>query len=163
MKRIHPEEALDALDRRILEALQADGRLTLVELAERVGLSASPCLRRMRRLEEEGFISGYRASLDRARIGLGLTVFMGIKVDGHRDENAAALGAAIQAMPEVVACHVVSGAADFLLEVVVPDLAHYERLLFGTVLKLPMVKDVQSHFALRTVKPASPLPLDHLA
>lgn len=163
MQKIHAEATLDGIDRRILEALQVDGRLTLVELAERVGLSASPCLRRMRRLEEEGFIAGYRAMLDRVQLGLGLTVFMGIRVDGHRDENATALSAAIAAMPEVVACHVVSGAADFLLEVVVPDLAHYERLLFGTILKLPMVKDVQSQFALRTVKPAAPLPLGHLA
>src|SRR5690349_877581 len=118
---------MDAIDRRILEALQDDGRLTVVELAERVGLSASPCLRRLKRLERDGYIEGYRATLQRSRIGLGLTVFVGIKVDGHRDENATALQDAVRAMPEVVSCHIVSGEADFLLEVVMPDLGAYER------------------------------------
>jgi Lrp/AsnC family leucine-responsive transcriptional regulator len=154
---------LDRIDRRILEALQEDGRLAIVDLAERVGLSASPCLRRMRRLEEAGLIHGYRAVLDRGAVGLGLTVFVGVKVDGHRDENASALQDAVKAMPQVVSCHIVSGEADFLLEVVVPDLQHYEQFLLGTLLKLPMVKDVRSNFAIRTVKAAAPLPLGHLA
>ncbi len=162
MGRNVPSPDLDAIDRRMLEALQADGRLSNVELADRVGLSPSPCLRRLKRLEKDGVIAGYRASLDRQRIGLGLTVFMEMKVDGHRDANATAIQEALRKMPEVVACHLVSGEADFLVEVAVPDLKHYEELLLGRVLKLPMVKDIRSNFAIRTVKPPSPLPLGHL-
>lgn len=157
-----PTPDLDAIDRRMLEALQADGRLSNVELADRVGLSPSPCLRRLKRLEKDGVIAGYRASLDREQIGLGLTVFMEMKVDGHRDANATAIQEALRKMPEVVACHLVSGEADFLVEVAVPDLKRYEELLLGRILKLPMVKDIRSNFAIRTVKAASPLPLAHL-
>jgi len=158
-----PTTGLDAIDRHILEALQADGRLTVVELADKVGLSPSPCLRRLKRLEAEGHIAGYRALLSRDRVGLDLTVFVGVKVDGHRDENATALQQAIKAMPEVVSAHLVSGEADFLLEVVVPDLKHYEEFLIGRLLKLPMVKDIRSNFAIRRVKADAPLPLGHLA
>jgi Lrp/AsnC family transcriptional regulator, leucine-responsive regulatory protein len=154
---------LDAIDRHILEALQTDGRLSVVDLADRVGLSPSPCLRRLKRLEAEGHVAGYRALLSRERVGLGLTVFVGVKVDGHRDENATALQQAIKAMPEVVSAHLVSGEADFLLEVVVPDLKHYEAFLIGTLLKLPMIKDIRSNFAIRTVKTDATLPLGHLA
>lgn len=157
-----PKRELDAFDRRILEALQAEGRLTNAELAERIGLSATPCLRRVKALERDGLIEGYRATLGRQAVGLGLTVMVGVKVDGHRDDHATAIQEAFQAMPEVVACHLVSGESDFLLEVVVPDLARYERFLLGTLLKLPMVKDIRSNFVIRTVKAAAPLPLAHL-
>ncbi|MBO1076439.1 Lrp/AsnC family transcriptional regulator [Roseomonas marmotae] len=153
---------LDAIDRRILAALQRDGRLTNVQLAEEVGLSPSPCLRRVRMLEVAGIISGYSAALDRQRIGLGLTVFVGVKVERHRDETAAAFREAVQSVPEILSCHLVSGEADFLLQVVVPDLAGYERLLLGTLLKMPGVIDIRSNFAIQTVKPPGPLPLNHL-
>ncbi|WP_029009323.1 Lrp/AsnC family transcriptional regulator [Azospirillum halopraeferens] len=152
----------DAFDRRILEELQRDGRLPNTDLAERIGLSATPCLRRVRALEQAGVIAGYRADLARARIGLGLTVMVGVKVDGHRDDNATAIQEAFARMPEVISCHLVSGEADFLLEVVVPDLQGYERFLLGTLLKLPMVRDVRSSFVIRTVKDRAPLPLEHL-
>lgn len=154
--------SLDGFDRRILQILQTEGRLPNSELAERVGLSATPCLRRVKALEEAGIITGYRAELDRQRLGLGLTVLVGVKVDGHRDDNATAIQEAFQAMPEVISCHLVSGESDFLLQVVVPDLASYERFLLGTLLKLPMVKDIRSNFVIRTVKDAAPLPLAHL-
>lgn len=153
---------IDSMDVRILEALQADGRLTMVELGDRVGLSPSPCHRRVCRLAEDGFIKGHTTLLDRKRLGLGLTVFMEIKIDGHRDKNAAILQAEVLAMDEVIACHVVSGEADFLVEVVVPDLAHYERLLFDRFLKMPMVKDVRSNFSIREVKSGGRLSLAHL-
>ncbi|HRO51257.1 MAG TPA: Lrp/AsnC family transcriptional regulator [Hyphomicrobium sp.] len=151
--------SLDDLDRKILTTLQADGRITNADLADRIGLSATPCLRRMRALEQDGTIKGYRALLDRAKVGLGLTVMVGIKVDGHRDENARAIQAAFIEMPEVVACHLLSGETDFLLEVVVPDLAHYEQFLLGKLLLLPMVKDIRSNIVIRTVKETAPLPL----
>ena len=154
---------LDAIDRRILAALQRDARLTNVELAGEVGLSPSPCLRRVRLLEEAGVIAGYHAQLDRKGVGLGLTVFVGVKVLRHHDETATAFRDAVQAIAEIVSCHLVSGEADFLLQVVVPDLAAYERLLLGALLKLPGVSDIRSNFAIQTVKPLAPLPLEHLA
>jgi Lrp/AsnC family transcriptional regulator, leucine-responsive regulatory protein len=153
---------LDRVDRRLLEILQREGRLSNAALAERVHLSPSPCLRRVKALEEDGVIDGYRAVLEREAVGLGLTVFVEIKVEGHSDRLAEEIEAAVNAMPEVVACHIVSGAADFLLEVVVPDLRAYERLLLGSLLKLPAVVDVRSNFAIRTVKAPGPLPLGHL-
>ena len=150
---------LDSVDRRMLEILQREGRISNAALAARLHLSPSPCLRRLRALERGGVISGYRAMLDRHELGLGMTVFVELKVDNHSDRVAEAITGALLGAPEVIAAHVVSGSADFLLEVVVPDLAAYERLLFGTLLKLANVADVRSNFALRTVKPAGPLPL----
>ena len=155
--------ALDRVDRRLLEVLQREGRLSNVALAERVHLSPSPCLRRLKALEHDGVIEGYRAVLDREAVGLGLTVFVEVKVEAHSEAVAGAVQEAVMAMPEVVSCHIVSGAADFLLEVVVPDLRAYERLLLGSLLNLPSVSDVRSNFAIRTVKAPGPLPLGHLA
>jgi Lrp/AsnC family transcriptional regulator, leucine-responsive regulatory protein len=117
--------SLDRTDLRILAALQGEGRLTNVELAERVALSPSPCLRRVKRLEAAGVVRGYRAVLDREAVGLGLTVFVEIKVERHSRENAQALQDALAAMPEIVSCHMVSGTADFLAEVVVADLPEF--------------------------------------
>ena len=154
-----PKAPLDGIDRRMLAALQADGRLTNVELADRVGLSPSPCLRRLKRLEQAEVIRGYRAVLDRRAVGLGLTVFVGIKVGKHSRDNAETLHTALAAIPEVVACHMVSGEADFLAEVVVPDLDAYERLLMDRLLTLPMIEDIRSNFALRTIKTDGPLAL----
>jgi Lrp/AsnC family leucine-responsive transcriptional regulator len=153
---------LDNLDRRILSALQRDARLTNVQLAEEVGLSPSPCLRRVRLLEEAGVIRGYHADLGRTDIGLGLTVFVGVKVERHHEETSTAFREAVVLLPEVVSCHLVSGESDFLLQVVVPDLPAYETLLLSTLLKLPGVKDIRSNFAIATVKPQTPLPLGHL-
>ena len=150
---------LDTVDRRMLAILQDEGRISNAALAERLHLSPSPCLRRLRALEQEGVIAGYRAELDRPKLGLGLTVFVELKVDSHSDETAKAIAEALVAAPEVVAAHIVSGPADFRLEVAVADLADYEKLLFGTLLKLPNVSDVRSDFVLRTVKAPGPLPL----
>ena len=150
---------LDDTDRKMLAALQADGRLSNVELAERVGLSESPCSRRMRRLEEEGVIEGYRAVLSRPKLGLGLTAFVGVKVGPHDHIEERTFADAVTALPEVVSCHLVSGDMDFLLQVVVADLAAYERFLIGTLLKLPGVRDIRSSFAMRAYKSDAPLPL----
>ncbi|QJP16470.1 Lrp/AsnC family transcriptional regulator [Starkeya sp. ORNL1] len=157
-----PKLKLDAIDRRILAALQRDARLTNVQLADEVGLSPSPCLRRVRMLEDAGVITGYHATLGRKEVGLGLTVFIGVKVERHHDKEATAFREAVAGLAEVVSCHLVSGEADFLLQVVVPDLAGYERLLLGTLLKLPGVSDIRSNFAIQTVKAQAPLPLNHL-
>jgi Lrp/AsnC family leucine-responsive transcriptional regulator len=150
---------IDSTDRRILAVLQEDGRRSNVDVAEAVALSPSPCLRRIRRLESEGIIRGYRAIIDREAVGLDLTVFVEIKVDKHSSENARILHETLAAMPEVVSCHMVSGVADFLAEIVVPDLKSYERLLSERLLVLPMVADVRSNFALRRIKADAPLPL----
>ena len=144
-------------------ALQADARLSNVDLAATVGLSPSPCLRRVKRLEREGYIEGYRASLRRDRVGLGLSVFVGVKIDGHANERALVFERAVSAMPEVIACHLIAGEADYLLEVVVPDLQGYQRFLVGKLLNLAAVREVKSNIAIQTVKAGGPLPLAHLA
>src|SRR5579863_6803239 len=144
--------SLDAADLRILAALQADGRQSNVDLAQKVALSPSPCLRRVKLLEAAGVILGYRARLDRDAVGLGLTVFVELRVGSHSRKNADALQASLEAMPEVVACHMISGAADFLAEVVVADLKAYEKLLSDKLLTLPMVDDVRSNFSIRRIK-----------
>jgi Lrp/AsnC family transcriptional regulator, leucine-responsive regulatory protein len=150
---------LDRVDRQMLAILQSDGRISNAALAEQLHLSPSPCLRRLRALESSGVISGYTAVLDRPRLGLGLTVFVDLKVDRHSDQSAAEISRALSDAPEIISAHVVSGVADFRLEVVVRDLVAYERLLFDTLLKLPHVTDVRSDFALRTVKSAGALPI----
>lgn len=146
-------------DRAILQHLQADGRLPNATLADRVHLSPSPCLRRLKRLEDNGTIRGYRAVLDRRKLGLGLTAFVEIKVSGQSLRRAQELEQAIADIDEIIACYIVAGDADFLLEVAVPDLAAYEQLLLHTLLELPGVFNVRSNFTIRTVKEAGPLPL----
>jgi Lrp/AsnC family transcriptional regulator, leucine-responsive regulatory protein len=157
-----PKIGLDAIDCRIVSELQADGRLSNIELAERIGLSPSPCLRRVKRLEREGFIDGYRASLQRSRIGLGFSVFLAVKINGHANKEASRFERAVVQMPEVIACHLVSGDADYLLEVVVPDLGDYQRFLVGKLLEMPIVREVRSNIAIQTLKAGAPLPLSHL-
>ena len=143
----------------MLGVLQAEGRISNAALAERLHLSPSPCLRRMRALEQSGVVTGYRAVLDREALGLGLTVFVELKVEGHSRHSADTIRDALMATPEIVSAYVVSGPADILAEVVVPDLAAYERLLFDVLLEMPQVVDVRSNFALRELKPAAALPL----
>jgi Lrp/AsnC family leucine-responsive transcriptional regulator len=158
-----PQLKLDAIDLRILAALQRDARLSNVQLADEVGLSPSPCLRRVKILEDAGVITGYHAALSRPRVGLGLTVFVNVKVERHHEEaDGAAFRQAVSALPEVTACHMVSGEADFLLQVVLPDLPAYERFLLDTLLKLPGVNDIRSNFAIQTVKGQGLLSLGHL-
>ena len=157
-----PKSDLDPIDCRIVAELQADGRLSNVDLAERVGLSPSPCLRRVKRLEREGYIEGYRAALRRNRVGLGFSVFVGVKIEAHANARALAFEKAVVAMPQVVACHMVSGEADYILEVVVPDLEDYQRFLVEQLLNLPIVREVRSNIAIQTLKAGAPLPLDHL-
>ena len=157
-----PKDDLDAIDCRIVATLQADGRLSNIELAARVGLSPSPCLRRVKRLERDGYIDAYRAVLQRERIGLGFSVFVGVKIEGHANDQALAFEKAVLAMPEVVAFHLVSGEVDYFLEVVVPDLEHYRQFLIAKLLELSIVREVRSNIAIQTLKAGAPLPLAHL-
>ena len=152
---------LDPVDRAIVSRLQVDGRLPNVDLAEAISLSPSACLRRVKALEAGGIIAGYRAEVDRVRAGLGLTVFIELKVEGHSRETSAQLEAALTAIPAVVACYLISGSADFFIEAAVPDLAVYERVLLDQILAIPQVISAQSTFAIRTVMSGGPLPLEH--
>ena len=152
---------LDRIDRRILSDLQADGRMTNVDLAERAGISAPPCLRRVRALEADGIIAGYRAEVSRAKAGLGLTVFIGLKVAAHSREASSQVEEALLGIPAVVACYLVSGSDDFLVEAAVPDLASYERVLLDQLLAIPSVAEARSTFAIRTIVSRGPLPLEH--
>jgi Lrp/AsnC family leucine-responsive transcriptional regulator len=157
-----PKYTFDALDRRVIAELQADARLTNVELARKIGLSPSPCLRRVKRLEKEGVIEGYRALLSRDRVGLGMTVFVSIKIEGHASEGADDFVAAVCAMPEVITFHLVSGETDYFLEVVAADLAHYQRFLLDRLLGMPIVREVKSNIVIQAHKAIAPMPLDHL-
>jgi Lrp/AsnC family leucine-responsive transcriptional regulator len=157
-----PEPTFDRIDRLILERLQRDGRIANVDLAEAVSLSPSSCLRRTKALEAAGVIAGYRAELDRQRLGLGLTVFVSLRVEQHSRETSRLIEDALTAIPAIVACHVISGDADFLVEAVVPDLAAYESLLLDHILAIGPVTDARSTFAIRTVRSRGPLPVDIL-
>lgn len=150
---------IDDIDRAILRRLQRDGRSSNVELADAVGLSPSACLRRTKALERGGLIAGYRAELDRVLLGLGLTVFVSLRVRQHSQETSRRIEAALVDIPAVVACHVVSGDADFLVEAVVPDLSSYEHVLLGQILAIDEVTDARSTFAIRTVQSRGPLPV----
>jgi len=156
-----PDHAPDRVDRAIIAELQRDGRIANVDLADAVGLSPSACLRRVRALEADGIIAGYRAEVSRARAGLGLTVFVGLKVAAHSREASSQVEAALLGIPAVVACYLVSGSDDFLVEAAVPDLASYEHVLLDQLLAIPAVAEARSTFAIRTILSRGPLPLEH--
>ena len=156
-----PDHVPDRVDRAIVARLQRDGRIANVDLADAVSLSPSACLRRVKALEASGIIAGYRAEVSRLRAGLGLTVFIGLKVEGHSQETSSRIEQTLLAIPAIVGCYLVSGASDFLVEAAVPDLASYEQLLLGQILAIPSVIEAQSTFAIRTILSRGPLPLDH--
>ena len=155
-------EHLDKFDIAILQELQADGRLTNAELAQRVGLSAAPCWRRVRALEEAGYIRGYRAEIDRHKIGLGVLAFVRLHAERNNGDNIRALEEAVRALPEVVACHYISGTGTFELQVVAQDLDSFSRFAQQRLVNLPNVKDLQTSFSLGEVKAGGALPLGHL-
>lgn len=155
-------ETLDKYDLAILNELQADGRLTNAELAQRVGLSAAPCWRRVRALEDQGFITGYRAQIDRHKIGLGVLAFVRLDAERNTSDGARALEQAITQLSEVVSCHYISGTGTFELQVVARDLDGFSRFARGSLMTLPNVKDIHTSFSLGEVKSAGALPLDHL-
>ena len=155
-------ETLDAYDLAILQHLQEDGRLTNTELAQRVGLSAAPCWRRVRALEEEGFIKGYRAEIDRHKIGLGVLAFVRLDADRSTGNLTRKMEEAIRQIPEVVSCHYISGTGTFELQVVARDLDSFSQFARDVLLNLPNVKDMHTSFSLGEVKASSALPLAHL-
>ncbi|WP_180683084.1 Lrp/AsnC family transcriptional regulator [Tepidicella baoligensis] len=156
-------ETLDKFDLAILQHLQADGRLTNAELAQRVGLSAAPCWRRVRALEQAGYITGYRAVLDRRKIGLGVLAFVRLDAERNTGDATRALEEAIRQLPEVISCHYISGAGTFEIQVVSPDLDSFSRFALQRLINLPNVKDLHTSFSLGEVKTAGVLPLTHLS
>lgn len=150
---------LDRTDLAILAELQREGRLANAELAERINLSASACLRRVQRLERAGVIAGYRAQLEPAALGLGLVAFVRVQLEKHGSTSTEAFAEAVRSWDEVVACYALTGDMDYLLHVVVQDLDHFSRFLLDRLLNATGVADVNSSFVLRTVKPPGGLPL----
>jgi len=155
--------ALDKTDRKLLALLQEDGRITNQELAERVALSPSACLRRVRALEEAGVIRGYAALLDPAKIGLGLLAFVTVKLEKRGRMPTDAFAKACRDWPEVAACHATTGDMDYLLRVHVEDLAHFSRFVMDSLLRHPGVIDVKSSFVLEQVKETTALPVGRAA
>ncbi len=153
---------LDRWDVAILDALQRDARLSNAELATRIGLSAAPTWRRVKWLEAQGIITGYRAEIDRRKIGLGALAFVRVDAERNNAEATHALEDAIRALPEVVSCHYISGTGTFELQVLTPDLDAYSRWTLDTLFKLPHVKDIHTRFSLGEVKAGAALPLAHL-
>lgn len=154
-------ETLDKFDWAILQELQGDGRLTNADLASRVGLSAAPCWRRVRALEEGGYILGYRAELDRRKVGLGVLAFVRVDAERNSGEATRVLEEAIRQLPEVTSCHYISGAGTFELQVVATDLDYFSRFARECLINLPHVKDLHTSFSLGEVKATGQLPLNH--
>jgi len=154
---------LDTIDLRVLRALQANGRATYDELAAQVSLSSSATLRRVKRLEESGVIQGYVALLKPERVGLPLMAYINVRLEKHTESHKRspmdAFRASIQSWPEVIECHSLTGEMDYLLRVVVADMAHYSRFVMDTLLKHPSVQDCKTSFVLDRVKSTTALPI----
>ncbi|HWH39937.1 MAG TPA: Lrp/AsnC family transcriptional regulator [Usitatibacter sp.] len=155
--------AFNRTDRRLLDLLQRDGNLTNLELAEKVSLSPSACLRRVRALEEAGVIRRYVAIVDPKRVGLGLMAFVNVKLEKRGRTPADGFARAVKDWPEVLACHSLTGDMDYLLRVHVENLDHFSRFVMDSLLKHPGVLDVKSSFVLEEVKETTALPLAHFA
>ncbi|WP_038011793.1 Lrp/AsnC family transcriptional regulator [Thauera sp. 63] len=154
-----PSRSLDAIDIRILSALQENARLTNVELAARVHLSPSPCLARTRALEESGLISRYVTLLDPLQLGLSVSVFIQIRLERQVESGLEVFQEAIRGYPEVMECYLMTGDADYLIRVVVPDVQALERFIVDELSKIPGVANIRSSFALKQVKYQTALPL----
>lgn len=153
------EVGLDKTDLAILQALQQDGRLSSAKLADTLSLSATPCWRRLRRLEEMGVIQGYQARLDRRKLGFGVVAFVQITLGSHAGDTPLQFENQVRELPEILACHNVSGSCDYLLEVVAPDLDAYGDFVRNQLRRLPGVTAIHSNLSLREVKARGNLPL----
>ncbi|MGK7867238.1 Lrp/AsnC family transcriptional regulator [Falsiroseomonas sp. E2-1-a20] len=151
--------SLDEMDRRILRALQQDGRIAVTLLAEQVGLSATPCLRRIRRMEEAGVIAGYAAVVDPARVGLPIQAFVQVALSSHSEEVASGFHKALASRPEVVAAYAMSGGMDYMLHVVAADFEAYADFALKALLRMPGVKETRSSFVLMALKPPGAVPV----
>ncbi|MFT9208055.1 Lrp/AsnC family transcriptional regulator [Acetobacter orientalis] len=149
---------LDQIDRTILQALQADGRLSNSDLAQRVGISAPACWKRLKRLEAD-CIAGYHAELDVKALGLNLLAFLSIMLDDHSEETMTGFEKAVLDMPGVIACHNVSGKYDYLLQIVVRDMEDFHNLSMRQIRMLGCIKEMHTHFSIREIKRSGNLPL----
>ena len=154
---------LDRTDARILAALQRDGRISIVDLAEQVGLSPTPCARRVKRLEDARVIEGYAAVVDPRRVGHAVQAFVQVKLERHTDEEAARFRRGLEELPEVIACYAMTGEMDFLLQVLVPDIDALGAFTLHRLMRLPGVRDVRSSLVLETIKRSRSVPVEHLA
>ena len=153
--------SLDRIDKHILKLIQTNARISNLELADEVGLSPTPCSRRVKRLEDSGLIAGHVPLLNPAAMGLNLTAIVGISMDRHTPDRFEKFEKAITGMPEVIECSIVTGqAADFLLKVVVKDMHHYEKVLLGHLMRVTGVTGVHSSFVLRDLVKKTELPVD---
>jgi Lrp/AsnC family leucine-responsive transcriptional regulator len=150
---------LDDIDRKIIAALQADGKITVNELAEKVGLSASPCARRVRLLEQAKVIKGYTAIIDQKKVGLPISAFASIKLERQREDALERFSKAVSRWPEVVDCYLMTGQRDYLLRIVVRDLEAYERFLNDKMTRLEGVASIETSFALKQIKRSEALPV----
>ncbi|MGO2506435.1 MAG: Lrp/AsnC family transcriptional regulator [Psychrobacter alimentarius] len=149
---------MDKIDRHILEVLQKEARLSTAELAERIGLSPSPCARRLKRLEDEGYIENYQANVNKTKAGIAMSFFVEVSLNSHQEDSIATFEKALSDMDEVINGHVVSGSYDYLLEVVSPNLDGYERFT-RKLHKLASVKDIHTHLSVRKVIHKTTLPI----
>ena len=149
---------MDKWDKDILGLLQGDGRMTNVELAERIGLSESPTLRRVRQLEQDGVIDRYTAVVDQRRVGLEVTAFVLVVMEKQPDSSTEAFHEKVAAEPHVMECHAMSGSHDYLMKVVARNMDHFSELCMEQILKFPGVQHVESNFSLRTIKESRQLP-----
>ena len=152
--------ALDRIDRQILSLLQADGRMTNVELADRVGLTAPPCLRRVRALEEAGAIRGYHAELDAATLGYPITVFAMVSLKSQAERDLAAFESHVATIPEIRECHMLNGEIDFILKIVSKDLQSFQEFLTSKLTPAPNVASVKTSLTIRTAKQLPGVPLE---
>ncbi|HEY2462762.1 MAG TPA: Lrp/AsnC family transcriptional regulator [Steroidobacteraceae bacterium] len=153
---------LDRFDAKILDALQRDGRLSVVDLAESIGLSPTPCARRIKALESEGAIEGYAAVLNPARVGLAVLAIVQVKLTEHTDETVARFEREIELMDEVTKCLAITGSYDFILEVYGKDLEALSDVVLKKLIRVPNVRDMQSSVVLQTIKRTARIPLGHL-
>lgn len=153
------EAKLDAIDRRIVEILQRDGRISNVDLAAQVHLSAPQCFRRIRALEERGVLRGYRAEVAPAALGLGVTAFVSLNIDGEAFDRVRQIEALIRDFPEILECHTVSGDCDYLLKVVAADLKSLSQFLTDKLMQVAGVADIRSMICMEEIKPPAPLPV----
>lgn len=150
---------MDAIDRKIVRAMQRDGRMSNRELADRVGLSPSPCLRRLKILEQSGVIRGYHAEIDAQLYGLPITVFIRVRLERHDEDTVNAFEAKVRANDNIVECHVMTGQSDYLLRVMVADLSDYERFVRRELQRIGGVASIDTSFAYGMVKRRSAFPL----
>jgi Lrp/AsnC family leucine-responsive transcriptional regulator len=155
-----PEAKIDTIDRKILALLQQDAHMTMEKLAEAVGLSPSPCARRVRNLEASGVIKRYVAVVDQDKAGLPVSVFASIRLERQREDELDRFAKAIARWPEIVECYLMTGQRDYLLRIVVKDLPAYEAFLKRTLTRLDGVASIESSFALSQVKHAQALPVE---